>query len=259
MMKFQAILPTLVVLSSFSALVEAFSASTTSATSSSPTSRGPNGDMFEYLKWGGATPNFDVIKKTEEYTSTFERTSAPPGPEWYDDDYVLRGGVIGPICLKDLRETQGDFDLLTAFPDLTVTTFGHTVDPENPFRCFYFQKWRGTHTGTLMAGGQPYEGTGNYCETPVSMFTAFWTQDGKIIYEQVGAPIDRFEGTTKGKAAIFGLLHTAGLELPAAPGDLTLRLFQRLGHLLTQGRSFSKEEDIPAWWTSTSRGADATD
>jgi len=216
-------------------------------------------NIFEYLKWGGAKPKFDVLKKTQEYTSVFERTGGPPGPEWYDKDYVLRGGVIGPIILKDLRETQGDFDLLTAFPDLIVTTFGHTIDPENPFRCFYFQKWRGTHTGTLMAGGQAFEATGNYCETPVSMFTAVWTPEEKIIYEQVGSPIDRFEGTTKGKAAVFGLLHTAGLELPAAPGSLPLRFAQRIGHILGTGRSFSREEDIPAWWTSASRGADATD
>lgn len=232
------------------ASVNAFSATTTSPV---------KGNMFEYLKWNGAKPDFDVLAKTKEYTSVYDNTSKAPGPEWYDDDYVLRGGVIGPICLKDLRETQGDFDLTTAFPDLSITTFGHTIDPENPFRCFYFQKWRGTHTGTLIAGGKPIEATGNYCETPVSMFTAFWTPSGKIIYEQVGSPIDRFEGTTKGKGAIFGLLHTAGLELPATPGNPKLRALQRLGHLLGQGRSFSREEDIPAWWTSTSRGADGTD
>ena len=168
--------------------------------------------------------------------------------------------MIGPINLKDLRGAQGGFDLLAAFPDLKVTTFGHTIDPENPFRCFYFQKWRGTHTGTLMAGKQAVEATGNYCETPVSMFTAVWTPSGKIVYEQVGSPIDRFEGTTKGKAAVFGLLHTAGLDLPGNPGSSKLRLLQRVGHFLgIGGRSFSKEEDIPAWWTSKSRGADPTD
>lgn len=177
----------LVLLSTLPFQAAAFSAPTTSTSTSTATNTKTNG-IFEYLKWGGATPDFDVLKKTQEYTSVFDRTGGPPGPEWYDDDYVLRGGVIGPICLKDLRETQGDFDLAVAFPDLKVTTFGHTIDPENPFRCFYFQKWRGTHLGTLMAGGQAFEATGNYCETPVSMFTACWTPDAKIIYEQVGSP-----------------------------------------------------------------------
>jgi len=70
----------------------------------------------------------------------------------------------------------------------------------------------------------------------------------------------RFEGNTEGKAAVFGLFHTAGLKLPAGPGNLFLRFAQRLGHALDSGgRSFSEDEDIPAWWTSKSRGADPTD
>ena len=70
----------------------------------------------------------------------------------------------------------------------------------------------------------------------------------------------RFEGNTEGKAAVFGLFHTAGLKLPATPGNLLLRFAQRFGHFTgSGGRSFSKEEDIPAWWVSKSRGADDTD
>jgi hypothetical protein len=68
-----------------------------------------------------------------------------------------------------------------------------------------------------------------------------------------------FEGNTQGKAAVFGLLHTAGIKLPGSPGSPLLRTLQRLGHLLGAGRSFSRENEIPAWWTSRSRGADPTD
>jgi hypothetical protein len=70
----------------------------------------------------------------------------------------------------------------------------------------------------------------------------------------------RFEGNTEGKAAIFGLLHTAGVDLPGQPGSLKLRFLQKFGHSFKiAGRSYSKEEDIPAWWTSKSRGADPND
>jgi hypothetical protein len=72
--------------------------------------------------------------------------------------------------------------------------------------------------------------------------------------------MDRFEGNTQGKAAVFGLLHTAGLELPAGPGSVQLRFAQWLGHLTgVGGRSFSDDADIPSWWTSKSRGAEPTD
>ena len=70
----------------------------------------------------------------------------------------------------------------------------------------------------------------------------------------------RFEGNTEGKAAVFGMLHTAGIKIPGTPGSLFLQFVQRVGHVLgNSGRSFSREEDIPSWWTSKARGADPTD
>jgi hypothetical protein len=69
-----------------------------------------------------------------------------------------------------------------------------------------------------------------------------------------------FEGNTQGKAAVFGLLHGAGLNLPGSPGSLFLSVAQRFGHIIgTVGRAFSKEEEIPSWWTSKSRGAELSD
>ena len=160
---------------------------------------------------------------------------------------------------KDLTSTQAGFDLITAF-DVDIDTFGFTVDPENPYRCFYFQRWRALHKGPLTVGGQTIEATMKEMEAPISVFSVVWTPDQKVIYEQVGAVVDRFEGNTQGKGAIFGMLHTAGVKLPGGPGSKTFRIMQRLGHLLnTGGRSFSEESDIPRWWTSKSRGADPTD
>ena len=98
------------------------------------------------------------------------------------------------------------------------------------------------------------------CSTILTIFCSSLRSSPQIVYESVGNVVDRHEGNTAGKAAVFGLLHTAGLKLPGAPGSLSLRLQQRLGHFLGQGgRSFSREEDLPAWWKSASRGADATD
>jgi hypothetical protein len=239
----------------------AFSVTSPSPTTSTVTGTANAGiakqDMFEYLKWSGATPDFDPLAKTIEYTGMLEKgTSAPE--EWYDQDYCLRGAVIGPLTRKDLRETQTGFGIRDAFSDLQITNFGHTLDPENPYRVFYFQRWRATHTGTLKAGPQEFPATGNRMEGPVWVSSVVWTPKQTIIYEQVGATVDRLEGNTQGKAAVFGLLHTAGVKIGAAPGSALLRFQQRLGHVLGFGRSFSREEDIPAWWTDSSRGADGT-
>lgn len=214
--------------------------------------------MFEYLKFDGK-PTFDVLQKTMELTSTRE-SGTPTDESVYADDYVLRGPVVGPITRKDLAESQSGLGIAAAYPNTKVYSFGHSIDPENPYRCFFFQRWRAKHENDLDVFGDIYPATGTVAEMPVSVFTVVWNPDGKIIYEQVGATVDRLEGNTSGKAAVFGLLHHAGLKIPAAPGDKVFRFVQSVGHLAGgMGRSWSRKKDVPKWWVSPSRGADETE
>ena len=97
-------------------------------------------------------------------------------------------------------------------------------------------------------------------ELPIHITSVVWNPEGKIAYESISPPTDRFEGNTKGAGAVFGLLFGAGLAPPAQVGDLSLMLQQRLGtDVLGFGRAWSKEEDVPAWWKSQAKGADPTD
>jgi hypothetical protein len=217
--------------------------------------------LFEFLKFDGK-PTFDVIAKTEEYIERIQNSKEYGSyEEIYDERYVLRGPVIGPINRADLSLSQNGLGLRAAFPNVNIDTFGYTVDPENPYRCFYFQRWRAVQEDDLDAYGDIFSaGSGTEAEMPVSIFNVVWTPEGKIIYEMVGAVVDRFEGNTEGKAAVFGMLHHAGLKLNASPGDVVFGLIQRVGHALGgRGRSWSKDSDLPSWWVSKSRGADGTD
>eukprot|EP00584_Thalassiosira_punctigera_P009058 CAMPEP_0172528930 /NCGR_PEP_ID=MMETSP1067-20121228/3140_1 /TAXON_ID=265564 ORGANISM="Thalassiosira punctigera, Strain Tpunct2005C2" /NCGR_SAMPLE_ID=MMETSP1067 /ASSEMBLY_ACC=CAM_ASM_000444 /LENGTH=261 /DNA_ID=CAMNT_0013312909 /DNA_START=80 /DNA_END=865 /DNA_ORIENTATION=- len=221
--------------------------------SDAPPSKMP---MFEYLKFD-KNPTFDVLAKTKQYVES-QSMGGQMSEEWYAEDYVLRGPVIGPINRSDLRASQKGLGIVAAFPDIKIDTFGYSVDPENPYRCFYFQRWRATHIEDMDVYGTVYPPTGKEMETPVATFCAVWNPEGKIIYEQVGAVVDRLEGNTEGKAAVFGLIHTGGVKLSATPGDAVFSFIQRVGHWVgNQGRSWSREDEIPKWWISPSRGADA--
>jgi len=74
---------------------------------------------------------------------------------------------------------------------------------------------------------------------------------------------DRFNenATTDGVGLSFGILKTLGVSIPVAPGNLILRLIQGTnGPLFRLGltpKAVSAPEDIPAWWKSQKRGADA--
>jgi hypothetical protein len=64
---------------------------------------------------------------------------------------------------------------------------------------------------------------------------------------------DRFTGdTTAGKGAIFGLYEVVGESLDGSVGGKVMGLMQKVSSMLPEGKlpkSFSKKEDIPAWWT----------
>ena len=107
---------------------------------------------MDYLKFGGSTPSFDVLAKTREYTSTpgyraFRLRDIPT--DYYADDYVFRGPIVGPFNRDDLVSTNLAFGLDSAFPDLERSAFGFTVDPENPYRVLFFERWKGTNSGPI--------------------------------------------------------------------------------------------------------------
>merc|ERR1712232_1464315 len=185
---------------------------------------------MDVLKFDGTKPNFDVIQKTIEYTSepgyiSFSLKDIPS--DYYADDYVFRGPVVGPINRKDLVQTNTAFGLDKSFPDLDRQPFGFSVDPENPYRVVFFERWKATHTGDLSLDGvELAKATGNKSESPLMPFSVVWNPDGKIVYEHLTTALDRFEGNTKGKVAVFGLFETAGLPLDNNVGDIFVILQQ---------------------------------
>ena len=216
-----------------------------------------NSWLDEKLKYP-EPPTFDVLAKTIEFAQC---TSYEQVEKFYDDDYVFRGSIIGPINADDVRETQKGFNILDAYPDLETRPFGFTVDPDNPYRCYYFERWEGTHAGAISVGPTEYPPTNDFIKLPTHIMSLNWTPEGKVIYACLSAPLDRFEGKTRGSGAVLGLLIGAGLNLgEASVGNGGLRIAQRLAHLFGGlGRNWSKEADIPSWWKSKARGADPTD
>ena len=80
------------------------------------------------------------------------------------------------------------------------------------------------------------------------------------MYEHLTTAVDRFEGNTKGKVAVFGLLETAGLPLDNTVGN-PLLVFQQKLNRWTNGaaQTYSRPGDVPAWWKSAAVGAEQND
>jgi len=215
-----------------------------------------------HLKFGGSTPSFNVLEQTKEYIAASEANGGL-ATHYHASDYMFRGSIVGPITGADVAETQSDFNLLGAYPDIDRGIFGYTLDPQNPYRCLFFERWTGTCTGSIKIGSLlTLPPSGKRIETPIHVSSVTWNPEGKVVYECISPPVDRFEGNTKGSGAVFGLLSGAGLALPADIGSPVLMFGQRfntdlLGGLL--GKTWSSEDKIATWWKSKAKGADPTD
>ena len=91
--------------------------------------------------------------------------------------------------------------------------------------------------------------------------TIHWNPEVKIQYVCLISPLNRFEGTSKGAGAIFGLLVCTGLDSGGvSDGNGFLRFQQHLFHTIGGfERIWSMEDEIPSWWKSKARGADPND
>jgi len=205
-----------------------------------------------------ALPKEELLRLTREYMSS-------PSPDWWDDEYVFRGPVIGPLVKKDLILTLKGVGSNTeeAFPDFEPNAFGFTADdPIEPNRVWFFVRPRGTFakpfTHPVVGKIEP---TGEKLIAPPEARSVTWTDEGKILTQTVGYVTDRFTGdTTGGKGAIFRLYAHMGQDIDATPGSFLTGFLQWIATVLLEGtipRSYSKEEDIPAWWTDKRRGSEA--
>ncbi len=221
-----------------------------------PPSRVETESWLDVLKYDGP-PKFDVLARTIEYA----KLDLYSDMSYHAEDYVFRGPIVGPITAEDVRNTQESFKINSAYPGYQRRPFSFTIDPDNPYRCYFFERWEGTNTGSVQVGPIEIPPTNADVKLLTHIISIHWNPEGKIQYACLSSPLDRFEGTSKGAGAVFGLLVGAGVDTGnASVGDFKLRMQQRLVHAIGGlGRTWSVEADIPGWWKSKARGADPND
>lgn len=205
----------------------------------------------------GALSEDELISLTKDYLKS-------PSPDFWADDFVFRGPVIGPLAKKDLIDTLTTLDPTESFSDFESNAFGFSVDPIESNRVWFFIRPRGrfTKSYTHPVFGK-VEPTGSELIGPPEARSVIWKDDKTIQYQSVGYVMDRYTGdTTNGMGAVFGLFHHMGIEpsLDDAVGSPTNQFLQWLSsRVLPDGmlpKSYSKEEDIPSWWTDKRRGCE---
>jgi hypothetical protein len=187
----------------------------------------------------------------------------PVDESLFADDFIFRGPVIGPLNKADYMEVLDYFKIYEAFPDINPNCFGFTVDPEDPYRVWFFLRATGTYQKPLGGPvGFVIRPTNQRYRGSLETWSLSFDEDFKCKLMTAGYVGDRFDdnATTDGSGLTFGVLKTLGLSIPAGPGSMGLRLIQAInGPFVKLGispKAVSAPEDIPAWWKDKKRGAD---
>jgi len=210
---------------------------------------------------GGATmetapaASFDVIEKAQEFLTKGAGYYSFPDESMYDDDFVFKAKIVGPLNKKDYIYTMNKLKPHTGI-DVEPNAFGFTVDPANPLRVFFFVRVTGKHKRPWKYADAAFveaiEPTNAEVKLPTEVAIAEFTPEGKCKFFSVGNVIYPFEGNSKGLGAIFGLLVAIGRLDIIKPGlDDNLRSFANwFAHTFpdTFGYVNSRSEDIPTWF-----------
>ena len=184
---------------------------------------------------------------------------APCQPDLFADDFVFRAPVVGPLCKTDYIATMSLFELWNALPDMEANAYGWCVDPSSPNTVRVFVKNTGTHTGPLNVGSVTLPPSDKAFEGTTESISVTLDDAGeKVRGLTAGYVVDRFSGNGGGLGAVAGILVAIGLPVPKPYGRV-FRFSQWLGNTFGSKfgpRTISKEEDIPAWWTSPLRGTE---
>ena len=124
-----------------------------------------------------------VLERTKEYAALKTNEEITP---YYADDYIFRGSIIGPITNQHVIDTQSCFNVAEAYPELNRGGFGFQIDHNNPYRCFFFERWTGTHTGVIKLGPLiTIPATNRRIETPLHITSITWIPEIKYPYLQL--------------------------------------------------------------------------
>ena len=176
--------------------------------------------------------------------------------DYFDDDYVLTGPDVGPLCKRDFVATQRGFtlDFGKAIPDLDYLLDGFHVDPDNADRVWFTLRYVGTNDGQSTNIGEfELKPTGNQLRGGPELHSIWWTPDKRIKWETVGYSGCRFTGTNQGYGGLAGLLIGIGVprlvfDVVAPFGKYVFALSQFNEATETGGRACSPASDLPSWW-----------
>lgn len=187
-----------------------------------------------------------LLEMTRDYTVGVKNLEEQA--KLLDDDYVFRGPAIGPFNKSDYVRSLTKVGAKSAFPDMKFKTWGHSVDPDNPLRVWYFAQISGTMTKDWDVNGQFFPATNKPIQSAPEAHSIEWTADGKVRYQSVGYCVDRFySGSPDGSMTVAVFAAFKAANNPWVVKVLMNPLFETFMALIGDPQA-TPWENLPEWY-----------
>jgi len=179
------------------------------------------------------------------------------------EDFIFRGGVVGPLNKADYCRTMTLLGVDAAFK-LESNAFGFTVDPDDPLCVRFFLRNTGEHVAPWQPWGAvppvPIKPTAGRTAVvaPTETGRLLFNPDGSIKHFATGLVVGKYEAqqkgvNTDGLGAVLGLFNAVGV---GAVGGLALyKVVRDLSNdaadkfeALKIPKTKTRDEDVPSWW-----------
>ena len=180
--------------------------------------------------------------------------------ELLSDEFIFRGGVVGPLGKADYLRTMRLLSVSEAF-DLEANAFGFSVDPDEPNCVRFFIRNRGEHV-------KPWQPWGTFPPlplppTPGQTAVVGPTETGRIIIDPetkkvrhfaTGLVVGKFESVnTNGLGAVLGLFNAIGVgQVGGLALNQQVRDFSNFAAdtfpFLEIPKTKTAPELVPSWW-----------
>ena len=202
----------------------------------------------------------ELIEKAKEFLDSGTGFYSSLRPELLDDDFIFRGGVVGPLNKEDYLRTMTLLGVSEAF-DLSSNYFGFTLDPDVPNSVRFFIRNRGEHVKSWQPWGAfpplPLSPTAGMTSVVAPTETArlIFSDSGKVKHFGTGLVVGKYEQevNTNGLGAVLGLFNAigvgqvGGLALSKQVRDFSNAAADQF-EFLKIPKTKSLPEKVPAWW-----------
>lgn len=201
-----------------------------------------------------------IVEYAQDYVTNKNGFYTPIDADAHSEDFIFRGGAVGPLNKADYCTTMTKLGIAEAF-DLTPNAFGFCIDPDIKNACRFYVRYTGRQVKNWKVAGTPLDipipDNDRPVIGPTESMCIMFDDEGKAKFFTISAPMpfgNANQPTTGDLGAVLGLFNHVGLNVAADSAmnanvrTLSNAVANALPENVAPPKTCSKSEELPTWW-----------